>query len=91
MPAATTNHDSWHTEVNALKNDLGRVRKDLTDMTSTVLEHGRKTAQTAGADIERHVNESLETVQGYIKERPIATTLCAMGAGLLIGALLRRR
>ena len=87
----TTNNGELHAEVTSLKADLIRVRKDLTDMASTLLERGRRSVRSAGHDVRQRVDDSLQGVQDYVKDRPFTSTLMALGAGLLIGTLIRRK
>lgn len=87
----TTTHDKLHTEVAALKADLTRVRKDLTEMASTLLDEGRRTARAARQGVQQRVEGSLHSVQDYVSQRPFASTLMALGAGLLLGTWIGRK
>lgn len=87
----TSTNGKLHHEVAALQKDLGRVRKDLGDMGATLLDHGRRTFQAAGTDVQERAEQTLHNVQGYIKTRPVTCTLLALGAGLIFGALWTRK
>lgn len=110
---------SIRTDVEALKQELARLRDDLAATAKTAASLGKHgfaeakgRAETAyesakehvhhAADAARHkaeqaahfardkAKEGVEKAEGTIKDHPFASVAVAFGAGLLIGALLRK-
>ena len=78
-------------DLNALKSDLAKVRSDLSDMASNWMGKGREHAASAADDIKERLQTTAETVEGWVKERPVTTVLIAAGIGLVLGKLSSRR
>lgn len=87
----TTTNNKFQSEFSTLRDDLDRVRKDLTEMGSTLLDQGRDTFRHAGTEMQHRAEQSLHTAQNYIKARPVTSALLALGAGLVVGALWSRK
>ncbi len=87
----TSFNKQMHSGVTSLKSDLGRVRTDLNGLASTVFNRGYSTVAATGQGIRRRAEGSLHNVQGRIQDRPFASTLIALGAGLCLGSLIKRR
>ncbi len=86
-----TRSNDLHNEVEALKQDLLRVRNDLKTIGEDLFERGKASAKAAKQAVGQRMDSSLETVQNCVEERPMTCVLTAFGVGLLVGGLLSLR
>ena len=64
-----------------------QIRKAATEQASTICDY----AQEKGEVIRDKAKKFHEAGEEYVKEKPTQSVLIAMGVGLLIGLLIRRR
>jgi len=85
----------------ALREDFDSLQHDMRELLSTlgneashrvgqVTESASEAASTAAHQVETLAEEGTETVREAIKAQPFAAIALSMGAGALIGSLLRR-
>ena len=67
--------------------ELGQAHAQLMAKFSSVRSAARGMASEAG----RQLNRSMETTTEYVKEKPMQSVAVAIGTGLLLGMLFRRR
>jgi ElaB/YqjD/DUF883 family membrane-anchored ribosome-binding protein len=77
-------------DIQALKDDLARLRDDVSNIASMWMSRGRERLQDATGDLQDRFQGSVETVTDWVKQRPIQTILIAGVAGLILGKLLRK-
>ncbi len=65
----------------------GSIREDIEVMARHAGSHVRDVVD----NIEHHVSETTDTVMSSIKERPMQSSLIALGVGFVMGLLLRRK
>ena len=78
-------------DVETLKSDLTKLRGDLSTLTSDLMAEGRQSTADFKDRVETGVKNSVDSLKHCIEERPVQTTLIALGAGVIIGAFLGRR
>ena len=66
---------------------VNQIRKAATEQASTICDY----AQEKGEVIRDKAKKFHEAGEEYVKEKPTQSVLIAMGVGLLIGLLIRRR
>lgn len=66
---------------------VNQIRKAATEQATTIRDY----AQEKGEVIRDKAKQFHEAGEEYVKEKPTQSVLIAMGVGLLIGMLLRRR
>lgn len=87
--------------IRALKNDFDALQKDmrkLVDSLGTAAGNGvsdmadsaTRVASDAAEQVELYAEQGVEGVRGAIREQPFAAIALSMGAGAIIGSLLRR-
>jgi ElaB/YqjD/DUF883 family membrane-anchored ribosome-binding protein len=85
-------------DLEALRNDIGKMRADLTRLSETLQD----LLLQGGSDVIDKLRESTEWVKSEakrtgqtltqeIEERPIAAVIIAFIAGMVLGALFNRR
>ena len=79
------------TELEALKDDLLSVKKDLTRVTAAALDQGKQAASQLRDKAADHATQGMSAARECVEERPITTALVAAGVGLLAGVLLSRK
>jgi ElaB/YqjD/DUF883 family membrane-anchored ribosome-binding protein len=78
-------------DLDALKADLAKIRTDLSDIAGNWMDQGRKQAISAADDIKERFQNTADSVEGWVKERPLTAVLIAAGIGLVLGKLSSRR
>ena len=66
---------------------VNQIRKAATEQAGTIRDY----AQEKGVVIRDKAKHRHEASEEYVKEKPTQSMLIAMGVGLLIGLLIRRR
>ena len=95
---AAANYDA---EVQAIKDDVAGLRKDLQTLIKTVADdqkaHGKEALDKARAEVNRLASEArakgregVHALETQIEERPFTSVLVAFGIGLILGKLLDR-
>ncbi len=88
-------------EFDTLKDDLGKLRADVSNLSSALkdvtsdtvreqIDMIRARIDSIAADAKLQGRASLDDLTGRIEERPLASILIAFGAGVLIGKLFDR-
>jgi ElaB/YqjD/DUF883 family membrane-anchored ribosome-binding protein len=88
-------------EFDTLKDDLGKLRADVSNLSSALkdvtsdtvreqVEIIRARIDSIAADAKMQGRASLDDLTGRIEERPLASVLIAFGVGVLIGKLFDR-
>lgn len=94
----TTENRSSQADIEALKADLAALRNDL----RSFVTHAGGVARSRAADVKEKVAEvagevgergraARDEVQTKIEDHPFMSVAIALGAGVLIGALIARR
>ena len=85
-------------EIAAIRKDLQTLRHDVGGASSALLDSARSGASDvaqSAADAARAVRdrsvEATRSVENKISEQPLASVGIALGVGVLVGALLRRK
>jgi ElaB/YqjD/DUF883 family membrane-anchored ribosome-binding protein len=77
-------------DIQALKDDLARLRDDVSNIANAWVTRGRDRVQSAAGTLQDGLRSSLDNVHGFVRERPVQTIIVAGVIGLIIGRLLRR-
>jgi ElaB/YqjD/DUF883 family membrane-anchored ribosome-binding protein len=77
-------------DIQTIKDDLAQLRDDVSNMATSYLSRGRERFQDATGNLQGRFNDQVETVTGWVKDRPVQTILIAGLAGLVLGKILRR-
>lgn len=77
-------------DIQTLKDDLAQLRDDVSNLATNWMSKGRDRVTGFTGDIQDQVQDRLEGVTDWVKERPIQTILIAGLAGLILGKILRR-
>jgi ElaB/YqjD/DUF883 family membrane-anchored ribosome-binding protein len=78
-------------DIDSLKTDLFKLRRDLGHLAGTVVQEGRTTAEGLKETVQSGMEGSLDTVHYYVKRWPLASLSVAVGIGLMAGMLIPRR
>lgn len=77
-------------DMEALKSDLRKVQSDLQQVAQSMVGWGRQSYEQARQQAGSQMENGMEQVETYVRERPIATVLTAFGIGMVAGILFRR-
>ena len=100
--AAQRSAASLRSELSSLKNDLDALVNRAPNMSDEELNQAhaklmsqftslRHAAKGIASEAGRQFNRSVETTSEYVKDRPIQSVAVAVGTGLLLGMLFKRR
>lgn len=78
-------------DLDAIKADMAKLRGDLAQVAGSWMDRGRDQAMYAADEIKGRFQDSMETVEDWVKERPLTSVLIAAGIGLMLGKLSSRR
>ena len=85
-------------DLESLRNDIGKMRADLTKLSESfqsLLRHGGSEAYEKVRDSAGRVRDEVwktgQTLTKEIEERPVASAVTAFIAGMILGALFTRR
>lgn len=91
------NEDTIRRDMDALKGDLTALRTDLKDLGRDMASAARTGAEAAKDRVrtmvdsaKTHGGDTAKKIQSSIEEQPMKACLIAFGAGVLLGALLKR-
>ncbi len=79
------------TEMQQLKQDLGKLQSDLADTLRLLGAEGKQKLRAAYATACDYSKDALEAGKKTIEERPLASVLVAFIAGVLVAKLLDRK
>lgn len=85
----------------ALKEDFDELQKDMRKLAESLSEaatngvsdmagSAQRAASDAAEQVELYAEQGVDSVRGAIRDQPLAAIALSMGAGALIGSLLRR-
>jgi len=77
-------------DLQTIKDDLARLRDDVSNLATQWMSRGKERVQSAGDDFQDRIHSSMDGVQDWVKQRPIQTIVMAGLAGLILGKILRR-
>ena len=77
-------------DIAQLREDLAQLRQDVASLAGDLLGAAKEGAADAFDAAKKRGAEVAETLEEQVQEHPLATVGIAFGAGLLLGALLRR-
>ena len=80
-----------HQELTSLKKDLYRVRDDLVGLKDSLMAKGKEKASIAKDVVGEKMKESCESIDGFMREKPLTSALIVFGAGMLLGRMFLRR
>jgi ElaB/YqjD/DUF883 family membrane-anchored ribosome-binding protein len=94
--------ESLRSELSSLKNDLDALVSRAPSLSDEELSqaHARLMAQFSSlryaakgiaSEASRQLNRGVETTTEYVKDRPMQSVAVAVGTGLLLGMLFKRR
>jgi ElaB/YqjD/DUF883 family membrane-anchored ribosome-binding protein len=86
----TDSEQALRTELQTLREDLAKLQTDLRAVAQSMVESGKRQAKQTGQRLNEQMESTLDTVQDYIEERPIATVAIAFMTGMLMGRILGR-
>ncbi|HYC43476.1 MAG TPA: DUF883 domain-containing protein [Noviherbaspirillum sp.] len=89
-------------ELSGLKNDLDALVNRSASMSDDELTQAhaqlmakfssvRYAAKGIASEASRQFNRGMETTTGYVKDKPMQSVAAAVGAGLVLGLLFKRR
>ena len=89
-------------ELSGLKNDLDALVNRSASMSDDELSQAhaqlmakfssvRYAAKGIASEATRQLNRGMETTTGYVKDKPMQSVAVAVGTGLLLGLLFKRR
>ncbi len=89
-------------DVETLKEDISKLRVDLSGIAEALLERGRNEGEAAKDRISESIRdefqaarekgkESVESIEDRIREKPLQSLLIAFVVGLLLGKIFDRR
>lgn len=89
-------------DVETLKEDISKLRDDLSSIAQALLEKGMNESESAKERISESIRdefqaarnkskESVETLEGRIREKPLQSLIIAFVIGLFLGKLFDRR
>jgi hypothetical protein len=85
-------------DVDAIKQDLREMRADFVRLTEDLTGLGRdgaaelrRRAQERAALAQDRVHSQLATARERVRQQPLLAVLGALGAGVILGAVLRRK
>lgn len=73
-----------------LRKDMGRLAEAANKAARSEVKHAGQRLETMGKDMRSRAGESREFVTERVRQHPGAAVGISLGAGLLIGLLLRR-
>jgi len=85
-----------------MSGDLGEEVRGLGEHAREIGHHAKEAVREKMGDVRRgaselysrgrdRANEAVKGLEHYVQEQPIKSLLIAVGAGLLLGAIIRRR
>ena len=97
MSAAREVKQGLKQDMDQLRDDLGKLKTDVTGTARDIAGVARTGVQQAGEYVTDAVQaarergeQSLDATRDAIKQNPLAAAAIAFGAGVLLGALIRR-
>jgi ElaB/YqjD/DUF883 family membrane-anchored ribosome-binding protein len=100
--AARRTSENLRSELSNLKNDLDALVSRSTSLSDDELNQAhaqlmakfssiRSAAKGVASEASRQLNRGVETTTEYVKDKPMQSVAVAVGTGLLLGMLFKRR
>jgi ElaB/YqjD/DUF883 family membrane-anchored ribosome-binding protein len=100
--AAQRTAASMRSDLSSLKNDLDALMNRSTNLSDDELSQAygqmmakfssmRYAARGIASEATRQLNRGVETTNEYVKDKPMQSVAVAVGTGLLLGLLFKRR
>jgi ElaB/YqjD/DUF883 family membrane-anchored ribosome-binding protein len=74
-------------DVDSLKGDLMRIKDDLGVIAESLKVRVRERARSTKETAQDRYQDSVDSLEHYIEEKPLTTVLMAFGVGLLLGKI----
>lgn len=74
-------------DVDTLKADLMRIRDDMSLIADSLRTRVRSQAHSTKESAQNRYQESVDSIEQCVQEKPLTTVLVAFAAGLLLGKL----
>ncbi len=88
---AQANYDTLKRDIDHLRDDLAQVTRTLREMGADESDGAFRRIREAVGTASHGARRAAEGTVHQIEERPLVSVAGALGAGILIGALLNRR
>ena len=82
--------DSLKADLTALRTDFKDLGKDMASAARTGAEAAKDRIRSAVDSAKEHGEDAAKKLKGQIEEKPLTSVVVAFGAGILLGALLKR-
>lgn len=76
-----------NSDLNELKEDIVKLRSDLSQFATRILERGQSEFSHAKENLIKNGKKTYDSVENKLSEKPVTTLLGAFGIGLLLGYL----
>lgn len=83
----TAGEASLRDDVEVLKGDLLRIKDDLALIADGLRDRVRAQARSTREQAQSQYQDSVESIEQYIEEKPLTTVLVAFGLGLILGKI----
>lgn len=78
-------------DVDALKDDLARLREDLKTFAGDAVEQGKLSAEAAKDAAKEKYENTLDSVESFVQEKPLTAVGIAFAAGVVTSIYFRNR
>jgi ElaB/YqjD/DUF883 family membrane-anchored ribosome-binding protein len=85
------NKENARAAVAKVREGVGELAEEAKDASVKGVEVAKESFSDSTHAARRAADERLKALGSYVRERPLRGVACALGAGLLLGALLRGR
>jgi len=89
--ANQSENSELRSDLDTLKKDMLALRDDLKSFTNDAVSEGQKSAHRAGEYAREQWDESVDTVQTYVRERPVTALGVAFVSGIAVALMLGRK
>lgn len=89
--ASTGKNGESSTDLDHLKEDLANLQKDLKGLADSLLNQGKDKAREAKEAVTDTYEHSMDSVQQFIKDKPVTSLGIAFGIGALLSLLFCRK
>ncbi len=88
---SSTKADDVRADLDALKSDFAQIREDLRTMASTAVKEGKSRAYEVRDAAQEKFEDSLDSLESFVKEKPLTACGIAFAAGILASIYMRHR
>lgn len=86
---STASADATKSELDSLRSDLARLKDDLRALGDNMVGRATVGARQAKDRAQERWEESVGSVENYVKDHPLSTVLIAFGAGLIVSRIFK--